>query len=156
MVRAGQRHHSSSMRGEKRAAAREEGSKQCEETAARRVRQARSDRRGKREDRDSHDEDERVEGRKSLVPEGRDGTEKGRPLRKKWRSAGRSEETETNNMKMRGRDEGRMQRTRRRVRSHLGSNLSARHACGAQTHLLVSPLKLFGLVLICCGFLLRC
>ena len=50
------------------------------ETAARRVRQARSDRRGKREDRDSHDEDERVEGRKSLVPEGRDGTEKGRPL----------------------------------------------------------------------------
>ena len=71
------------------------------ETAARRVRQARSDRRGKREDRDSHDEDERVEGRKSLVPEGRDGTEKGRPLRKKWRSAGRSEETETNKMKMR-------------------------------------------------------
>ena len=84
------------------------------ETAARRVRQARSDRRGKREDRDSHDEDERVEGRKSLVPEGRDGTEKGRPLRKKWRSAGRSEETETNKMKMRGREEGRMQRTRRR------------------------------------------
>ena len=70
------------------------------ETAARRGRPARSDHRGKREDRDSYDEDERVEGRKSLVPEGRDGTEKGRPLRKKWRSAGRSEETETNQMKM--------------------------------------------------------
>ena len=71
------------------------------ETAARRVRQARSDRRGKREDRDSHEEDWRVEGRNSLVPEGRDGTEKGRSLRKIWRSAGRSEETETHKMKMR-------------------------------------------------------
>ena len=39
------------------------------ETAARRVRQARSDRRGKREDRDSHDEDERVEGGTGYVPE---------------------------------------------------------------------------------------
>ena len=35
------------------------------ETAARRVRQARSDRRGKREDRDSHEEYWRVEGRNS-------------------------------------------------------------------------------------------
>ena len=80
------------------------------ETAARRERQARSERRGKREDRDKHDEDERVEGRKSLVPEGRDGTEKGRPLRKKWRSAGRSEETETNKMNMRGREMVRSQK----------------------------------------------
>ena len=51
--------------------------------------------------------DERVEGRKSLVPEGRDGTEKGRPLRqrraeRREKSAERSEKRKTNTIKMRG------------------------------------------------------
>ena len=40
----------------------------------------REERRGKREERDKHDEDERVEGRKSSVPEWRDGAEKGQSL----------------------------------------------------------------------------
>ena len=41
----------------------------------------RAERREKREERDRHDQDQRVEGRNGLVPEWRDGTEKGRPLR---------------------------------------------------------------------------
>ena len=43
-------------------------------------REKREERREKREERNKHDQDERVEGRKGSVPEGRDGTEKGRPL----------------------------------------------------------------------------
>ena len=43
----------------------------------------RAERREKREERDKHDQDERVEGRNGSVPEWRDGTEKGRPLRGK-------------------------------------------------------------------------
>ena len=43
-------------------------------------REKREERREKREERHKHDQDERVEGRNGSVPEGRDGTEKGRPL----------------------------------------------------------------------------
>ena len=43
-------------------------------------REKKEERREKREERNTHDQDERVEGRKGSVPEGRDGTEKGRPL----------------------------------------------------------------------------
>ena len=43
-------------------------------------REKREERREKRAERNNHDQDERVEGRKGSVPEGRDGTEKGRPL----------------------------------------------------------------------------
>ena len=39
-------------------------------------------RRTKREERDQHDQDERVEGGNGSVPEWRDGTENGRPLEK--------------------------------------------------------------------------
>ena len=46
-------------------------------------REKREERREKREERDKHDQDERVEGRNGSVPEWRDGTEKGRPLKGK-------------------------------------------------------------------------
>ena len=46
-------------------------------------REKREERSEKREERDKHDQDERVEGRNGSVPEWRDGTEKGRPLRGK-------------------------------------------------------------------------
>ena len=46
-------------------------------------REQRNERTEKREDRDRHDQDVRVEGRKGSVPEWRDGTEKGRSLRGK-------------------------------------------------------------------------
>ena len=52
--------------------------------------------------REKYDEDERVEGRKSLVPEGRDGREKGRSPCKKGKSAEGRERKETNTMNIRG------------------------------------------------------
>ena len=68
----------------------------------------------KREERDKHDQDERVEGRNGSVPGGRDGTEKVRSLRgkreesrekreeRRGKSAERSEKRKTSTIKVRG------------------------------------------------------
>ena len=71
-------------------------------------REKREERREKREERNNHDQDERVEGRKGSVPEGRDGTEKCRPLggkreeSREKREERRETREETSTIKMRG------------------------------------------------------
>ena len=63
-----------------------------------------------RRERDKHDQDERVEGRKGSVPEWRYGTEKGRPLREKREDRREKEQREARSQRRGKREESREKR----------------------------------------------